>query len=60
MEFFELKKLCEEKVCRLLKDCEMEVCVDFCVYEIECIVDYELNIKILDRVNVFLNYIYYE
>lgn len=60
VESLELKKSCEEKVCRSLKDCEMEVCVDSCAHEIECIADHEPNIKILDRVNVSLNYIHHE
>ncbi|XP_036077338.1 protein PRR14L isoform X2 [Rousettus aegyptiacus] len=60
VESLELRKSCEEKVCRSLKDCEMEVCPDSCANEIESITDHETNIKILDKVNVSLNYIHHE
>ncbi|XP_058387835.1 protein PRR14L isoform X2 [Diceros bicornis minor] len=60
VESLEIEKSCEDKVCRSLKDCEMEVCADSCAHEIECIADHEPNIRILDRVNVSLNYIHHE
>ncbi|XP_019498696.1 PREDICTED: protein PRR14L isoform X2 [Hipposideros armiger] len=63
-ESFEIKKSlksCEERVCRSLKDCEMEVCPDSCANEIESVADHEpLSIRLLDRVNVSLNYIHHE
>lgn len=61
VESLEIKKSCEEKVCRLLKDCEMKVCPDSSANEIESVADHEpLNIRLLDRVNVSLNYIHHE
>lgn len=56
VESLEIRKSCEEKVCRLLKDCEMEVCPDSGANEIESISDHETNIKILDKVCVFKLY----
>lgn len=39
----------------------MEDCLDFVIdYEVKFVVDYELNIRVLDRVGVFLNFIYCE
>ncbi|XP_039717961.1 protein PRR14L isoform X2 [Pteropus medius] len=60
VESLEIRKSCEEEVCRSLKDCEMEVCPNSCANEIESIRDHETNIKILDKVNVSLNYIHHE
>lgn len=60
VESLEIKKSCEEKVCRLLSDCEMEVRPDPCANEIESIADHEPNTRILDRVNVSLNHIHHE
>ncbi|XP_032954270.1 protein PRR14L isoform X6 [Rhinolophus ferrumequinum] len=61
VESLEIKKSCEEKVCKLLKDCEMKVCPDSNANEIESVADHEpLNIRLLDRVNVSLNYIHHE
>ncbi|XP_003797500.1 protein PRR14L isoform X2 [Otolemur garnettii] len=51
VESLEIKKSCEERPCRSLKDSEMEKCS-----EIEPISDHEPNIRILDGVNVSLNY----
>ncbi|XP_062943345.1 protein PRR14L isoform X1 [Cynocephalus volans] len=59
MESLEIKKSCREKVCRSLKDCEMEECPDSCGHEMESFADHEPNIRILDRVNVSLNYIFH-
>ncbi|XP_012515888.1 PREDICTED: protein PRR14L [Propithecus coquereli] len=52
----EIKKSYEEKACRSLKDCEMENCPESCAQEIESVSDHEPNTRILDRVNVSLNY----
>lgn len=60
LESLEIKKSCEEKVCRSLKDCEMEVCPDSCANEIESVADHEPNIRILDSVNVSLNHSHHE
>ncbi|KAM8819297.1 protein PRR14L isoform 2-T4 [Rhynchonycteris naso] len=60
VDSLEIKKSCEEKVCRSLKDCEMEVCPHSCAKEIESVADHESNIRILDRVNVSLNHIHHE
>ncbi|XP_053445934.1 protein PRR14L isoform X2 [Nycticebus coucang] len=51
----EIKKSCEGRPCRSLKDCEMEKCS-----EIKPISDHEPNIRILDGVNVSLNYNHHE
>ncbi|XP_027431531.2 protein PRR14L isoform X1 [Zalophus californianus] len=59
-EPLEIKKSCEEKVCRSLKDCEMEVCPDSCAHELESIADHEPNIRTLGRVNVSLDYSHHE
>ncbi|XP_059264880.1 protein PRR14L isoform X2 [Mustela nigripes] len=56
----EIKKSCEEKVSRSLKDCEMEVYPDSCAHDIESVTDHEPNTRTLDRVNVSLNYIHHE
>ncbi|XP_019609811.2 protein PRR14L isoform X2 [Rhinolophus sinicus] len=43
------------------KSCEMKVCPDSSANELESVADHEpLNIKLLDRVNVSLNYIHHE
>uniref|UniRef100_A0A452SHF7 Proline rich 14 like n=1 Tax=Ursus americanus TaxID=9643 RepID=A0A452SHF7_URSAM len=60
VEPLEIKKSCEEKVCRSLKDCEMEVCPDSCAHELESVEDHEPNIRTLDRVNVSLDYVHHE
>nr|KAF6312120.1 proline rich 14 like [Pipistrellus kuhlii] len=60
VESLKIKKSCEEKVCRLLNDCEMEVRPDPCANEIESIADHEPNTRILDRVNVSSNHIHHE
>ncbi|XP_045390505.1 protein PRR14L isoform X2 [Lemur catta] len=52
----ETKKSYEEKACRSLKDCEMENCPESCAHEMESVSDHEPNARILDRVNVSLNY----
>lgn len=59
-EPLEIKKSCEEKVYRSLKDCEMEVCPDSCAHDIESIADHEPNLRTLDRVNVSLDYIHHK
>ncbi|XP_045743209.1 protein PRR14L isoform X1 [Mirounga angustirostris] len=59
-EPLEIKKSCEEKVCRSLKDCEMEMCTDSCAHELESIADHEPNIRTLGRVNVSLDYSHHE
>ncbi|XP_054450195.1 protein PRR14L isoform X2 [Pteronotus mesoamericanus] len=60
VESLEIKKSCEETVCRSLKDCEMEACPDSSASEMESIADHEPNIGISDSVNVSLNHIHYE
>ncbi|XP_019282325.2 protein PRR14L isoform X1 [Panthera pardus] len=60
VEPLEMKKSCEEKVCRSLKDCEVEVCPDSCASEIESVADHESNTKILDGINVSLDNTYHE
>ncbi|XP_012619453.2 protein PRR14L isoform X1 [Microcebus murinus] len=52
----EIKKSCEEKACRSLKDCEMENCPESCTHQMESVSDHEPNTRILARVNVSLNY----
>ncbi|XP_061025368.1 protein PRR14L isoform X3 [Eubalaena glacialis] len=59
-DFLEIKKSYEEKVCRLLKDCEMEVCPDSCAPETGSVADHKPNVRVLDRINVSLNYIHLE
>ncbi|XP_036209040.1 protein PRR14L isoform X2 [Myotis myotis] len=59
-ESLEIKKSCEEKVCRSLNDSEMEVHPDPCANEIESIADHEPNTRILDGVNVSLNHSHHE
>ncbi|XP_065746546.1 protein PRR14L [Phocoena phocoena] len=56
----EIKKSHEEKVCRLLKDCEMEVCPDSCAPETGSVADHKPNVRVLDRINVSLNYVHLE
>ncbi|XP_059974496.1 protein PRR14L isoform X4 [Mesoplodon densirostris] len=56
----EIKKSREEKVCRLLQDCEMEVCPDSCAPETGSVADHKPNVRVLDRINVSLNYIHLE
>ncbi|XP_037673352.1 protein PRR14L isoform X2 [Choloepus didactylus] len=60
VESLEIKKSCEQKVCRSLKDCEMEVCTDPCGHAIASVADHEPNIRVLDGVNVSLNCIHHE
>ncbi|XP_023589481.1 protein PRR14L isoform X1 [Trichechus manatus latirostris] len=60
VESLELKKLCEEKICRSLKDCEMDLCTDSCAHEVQSVADREPNIRVLGRINVSLNYIHPE
>ncbi|XP_028383179.1 protein PRR14L isoform X1 [Phyllostomus discolor] len=60
VESLEIRKSCEEKVCRSLKDCQMEVCPDSSASEIESVADHEPNVRILDRVDVSLNHIHHE
>ncbi|XP_042638641.1 protein PRR14L [Orycteropus afer afer] len=55
VESLEIKKLCEEKVYRSLKDCEIELCTDSSAHEIESVANHELNVRLLDGVNVSLN-----
>ncbi|XP_057600448.1 protein PRR14L isoform X2 [Hippopotamus amphibius kiboko] len=55
-----IKKSCEEKVCRLLKDCEMEVCTDSRTDEIGSVAGHEPNVRVSDRVNVSLHCIHHE
>ncbi|KAK2489147.1 hypothetical protein MC885_018995 [Smutsia gigantea] len=59
VESLEIKKSCEEKVCRSLKDCDMEVCPDASTHEIESVAVHEPNARILDGVNVSLNRIHH-
>uniref|UniRef100_K9J0S5 Tantalus-like domain-containing protein n=1 Tax=Desmodus rotundus TaxID=9430 RepID=K9J0S5_DESRO len=59
VESLEIKKSCEEKVCRSFKDCEMEACPDSSASEIESIADHDPNVRILDRVDVSLNHIHH-
>lgn len=60
VESLEIRKSCEEKVCRSLKGCEMEACPDSSASEIESIADHEPNVRVLDRVDVSLNHIHHE
>ncbi|KAG3278452.1 protein PRR14L isoform X1 [Ictidomys tridecemlineatus] len=60
VESLEMKKSCEEKVCRSLKDCEMEEYSDSGAKDMESVADHEPNIKILGRINMSLNYICHE
>lgn len=60
VESLEIKKSCEEKVCRWFNDREMEVRPDPCANEIESVADHEPNTRILDRVNVALNHTLHE
>ncbi|KAM5311974.1 protein PRR14L isoform 2-T3 [Glossophaga mutica] len=60
VESLEIRKSCEEKVCRSLKDCEIEACPDSSASEMESIADHEPNVRILDKVDVSLNHIYHE
>ncbi|XP_077016576.1 protein PRR14L isoform X4 [Tamandua tetradactyla] len=60
VESLEVKKSCEEKVCKSLKDCEMQVCTDSCTHAIASVADHEPNIRVLDRVNVSLSYGHHE
>ncbi|XP_058137685.1 protein PRR14L isoform X3 [Dasypus novemcinctus] len=60
VESLEIKKSCKEKVCRSLEDYEMEGCTDFCAHAMACVADHEPNIRVLDRVNMSLNYIPHE
>ncbi|GAB1289538.1 Proline-rich 14-like [Apodemus speciosus] len=54
----EVQKSREGKVCRSLKDYEMEECPDSAIdHEVKSIVDHEPNIRALDRGGVSLNYI---
>uniref|UniRef100_A0A4X1V9G3 Proline rich 14 like n=2 Tax=Sus scrofa TaxID=9823 RepID=A0A4X1V9G3_PIG len=55
-ESFNAEKSCEEKVCRSLKDCDLEVCPDSCDHEVESVADHEPNVRMLRGVNVSLNY----
>ncbi|XP_052055535.1 protein PRR14L [Apodemus sylvaticus] len=57
----EIQKSREEKVCRSLKDYEMEECPDSAVdHEVKSVVDHEPKIRALDRGSVSLNYIHCE
>ncbi|XP_036908475.1 protein PRR14L isoform X2 [Sturnira hondurensis] len=60
VESLEIRKSCEEKVCRSLKDCEMEACSDSSASKIESIADHEPNVRLLDRVDTSLNHIHHE
>ncbi|XP_047417054.1 protein PRR14L [Sciurus carolinensis] len=60
VESLKIKKSCEEKVCRSLKDCEMEECPDSCAQDMGLVTDHEPNVRILGRVNMSLNYICHE
>ncbi|XP_029777686.1 protein PRR14L isoform X2 [Suricata suricatta] len=60
LEPLEIKKSCEEKICRSLKDCEVEVYPDSCASKIASIADHEPNTKTLDSINVSLDYIHHE
>uniref|UniRef100_A0A8C3WAB5 Proline rich 14 like n=1 Tax=Catagonus wagneri TaxID=51154 RepID=A0A8C3WAB5_9CETA len=59
-ESFESEKSCEEKVCRPLKDYELEICPDSCDHEMESVADHEPNVRMLERVNVSLKYTHHE
>ncbi|XP_051056406.1 protein PRR14L isoform X2 [Phodopus roborovskii] len=57
----EILKSHEENVCRSLKDCEMEECLDSAIYhEVESVADHEPNVRALDRGGVSLNHIHCE
>ncbi|XP_037366851.1 protein PRR14L isoform X2 [Talpa occidentalis] len=60
LESLGIKKSCEEKVCKSLKDCEMEVCPGSCAHEIKSVVDHEPNIRTLDRIDVSLSDIHHD
>nr|XP_010597023.1 protein PRR14L isoform X2 [Loxodonta africana] len=60
VESLEIKKPCEEKVCRSLKDCEMDLCTDSCAHEAESAADHEPDVRVLGRANVSLNCIHHE
>ncbi|XP_037022666.2 protein PRR14L isoform X2 [Artibeus jamaicensis] len=60
VESLEVRKSCEEKACRSLKDCETEACSDSSASKIESIADHEPNVRILDRVDTSLNHIHHE
>ncbi|KAM6166731.1 protein PRR14L [Erethizon dorsatum] len=60
MESLEIKKSSEEKVYKSLKDCEMGECLDSGAHEMESFADHEPNTRIMDEVNVSLNYIHHE
>ncbi|XP_023561607.1 protein PRR14L isoform X2 [Octodon degus] len=59
VEFLEIKPS-EEKVYKSLKDCEMVKCLDSCAQEMESVADHEPNTKIIDKVNVSLDYTHHE
>ncbi|ERE87877.1 protein PRR14L isoform X1 [Cricetulus griseus] len=55
----EILKSREIKVCRSLKDCEMEECPDSAIdHEVESVADHEPHIRALDRGGVSLNHIH--
>ncbi|XP_027627428.1 protein PRR14L isoform X1 [Tupaia chinensis] len=60
VESHEINQSCKEKVCRSLRNCDMEACPDSCADEIESMADHELNTGISDRVDVSLHYINHE
>ncbi|XP_065760090.1 protein PRR14L isoform X2 [Muntiacus reevesi] len=55
-----IKKSCEEKVCRPIEDCEMEVCPDPCVPDIGSIADHEPDVRVLGKINMSFNYVHHE
>ncbi|OWK14403.1 hypothetical protein Celaphus_00000104 [Cervus elaphus hippelaphus] len=55
-----IKKSCEEKVCRPIEDCEMEVCPDPCVPDVGSIADHEPDVRVLGKINMSFNYVHHE
>ncbi|XP_029423159.1 protein PRR14L isoform X3 [Nannospalax galili] len=61
VESLEVKKSCEEKICRSLKNCEVQECPDSAIaHEVESVADHEPNMRKLDRGSMSLNSIYYD
>ncbi|XP_033618235.1 protein PRR14L isoform X1 [Fukomys damarensis] len=56
----EVKKSSEDKLYKSLKDCKMEECLESCAHEMESVADHEPNRRIMDKVNMSLNYIHHE
>ncbi|XP_003478340.1 protein PRR14L isoform X2 [Cavia porcellus] len=60
MQSLETKKSSEEKVYKSLKACEMGNCLHSCALEMESVADHEPNTRIMNKVNVSLNYVHHE